>query len=388
MLAIPIPSCHRRHRLRRRPARSTSCSAAAARSAPWRAPRRRLPAGVDARRGDVAVRRRPPRGARRRAAPPTTSSTRWAQLGRPRLRRARTARRRSTSARRRATRASSASIYLGGLGGVRPALRAPALAPRGRRAAAPARAGARLRARGDDHRPGQRVLRHPRAPHQAPAGDDRPALAGHAHAADRAQRRGRAPSPTWPSATTSPAEVQLGGADVLTYREMMRRAAPLMGRRRPLVVRVPVPHAAPVVLLGRPGDARSTYGARQAARRRARAEMVVDARRRRRASTTSRWASTTPSAPRCREAPQPPARAPDRQRGDRRPRGAHRDGRARRGALDPGRRTSTCPTHELDAIWYADEPRAARPDLLEVPLARHARDHPRRPTPDRARSSC
>ena len=38
----------------------------------------------------------------------------------------------------------------------------------------------------------------------------------------------------------APDEVQLGGADVLTYREMMRRAAPLMGRRPPLVIRVPV----------------------------------------------------------------------------------------------------------------------------------------------------
>src|SRR3954454_3192905 len=38
----------------------------------------------------------------------------------------------------------------------------------------------------------------------------------------------------------APEELQLGGADVLTYREMMRRAAPLMGRRPPLVLRVPV----------------------------------------------------------------------------------------------------------------------------------------------------
>jgi uncharacterized protein YbjT (DUF2867 family) len=37
-----------------------------------------------------------------------------------------------------------------------------------------------------------------------------------------------------------PDELELGGADVLTYREMMRRAAPLMGRRPPLVIRVPV----------------------------------------------------------------------------------------------------------------------------------------------------
>jgi uncharacterized protein YbjT (DUF2867 family) len=38
----------------------------------------------------------------------------------------------------------------------------------------------------------------------------------------------------------APGELQLGGADVLTYREMMRRAARIMGRRPPLVVRVPV----------------------------------------------------------------------------------------------------------------------------------------------------
>ena len=38
----------------------------------------------------------------------------------------------------------------------------------------------------------------------------------------------------------APAERQLCGSEVLTYREMMRRAAPLMGRRPPLVIRVPV----------------------------------------------------------------------------------------------------------------------------------------------------
>jgi uncharacterized protein YbjT (DUF2867 family) len=32
----------------------------------------------------------------------------------------------------------------------------------------------------------------------------------------------------------------LGGADVLTYREMMDRTATVLGRRRPLVVKVPV----------------------------------------------------------------------------------------------------------------------------------------------------
>jgi uncharacterized protein YbjT (DUF2867 family) len=35
-------------------------------------------------------------------------------------------------------------------------------------------------------------------------------------------------------------EIQLGGAEALTYREMMNRTADAMGRRRPLIVRVPV----------------------------------------------------------------------------------------------------------------------------------------------------
>ena len=38
----------------------------------------------------------------------------------------------------------------------------------------------------------------------------------------------------------APEELQLGGSEVLTYREMMRRAAPLMGKRPPVVIRVPV----------------------------------------------------------------------------------------------------------------------------------------------------
>jgi uncharacterized protein YbjT (DUF2867 family) len=39
---------------------------------------------------------------------------------------------------------------------------------------------------------------------------------------------------------TRVAEVQLGGRDVLTYREMMERTAALLGRRKPWIVRVPV----------------------------------------------------------------------------------------------------------------------------------------------------
>ena len=41
-------------------------------------------------------------------------------------------------------------------------------------------------------------------------------------------------------ATPATSEVQLGGADVLSYREMMHRYAAAAGRRAPLVVRVPV----------------------------------------------------------------------------------------------------------------------------------------------------
>jgi uncharacterized protein YbjT (DUF2867 family) len=37
-----------------------------------------------------------------------------------------------------------------------------------------------------------------------------------------------------------PEELQLGGADVLTYREMMGRTAAVLGRRRPRIVKVPV----------------------------------------------------------------------------------------------------------------------------------------------------
>jgi uncharacterized protein YbjT (DUF2867 family) len=37
-----------------------------------------------------------------------------------------------------------------------------------------------------------------------------------------------------------PDELQLGGADVLTYREMMSRTAAVLGRRRPRIVKVPV----------------------------------------------------------------------------------------------------------------------------------------------------
>ena len=37
-----------------------------------------------------------------------------------------------------------------------------------------------------------------------------------------------------------PDEVELGGAEVLSYREMIRRTASVLGRRRPIVIRVPL----------------------------------------------------------------------------------------------------------------------------------------------------
>ena len=37
-----------------------------------------------------------------------------------------------------------------------------------------------------------------------------------------------------------PDEIELGGADVLSYREMIRRTASILGRRPPVVIRVPL----------------------------------------------------------------------------------------------------------------------------------------------------
>lgn len=41
-------------------------------------------------------------------------------------------------------------------------------------------------------------------------------------------------------APEAPAAVELGGADVLTYRDMIRRTAAVLGRRSPLVIKVPL----------------------------------------------------------------------------------------------------------------------------------------------------
>ena len=107
-------------------------------------------------------------------------------------------------------------------------------------------------------------------------------------------------------------------------------------------------------------------------------EMVVE-RRRPQGSTTRRSASTTPCARRSRrhdEPPQRPPGAPDRRRGDPRSRGAHGDGRARRRALDPGRRRHR-PGRRARGALERDPPRAPGAHVLEVPLARDARADPR-----------
>ena len=173
----------------------------------------------------------------------------------------------------------------------------------------------------------------------------------------------------------APDEVQLGGAEVLTYREMMRRAAPLMGRRPPPVIRVPVltPRLSSYwVALVTPVSLRADQAARGRAGRGDARRAAAAARAQRR----TRWASTTRCAKRWHEAAQPPGRAAHRQRGDRRPRAAHRDGRRRRGPLDPGRERRHARGRAARAV-EAGQPRAARPHLLEVPQPRDARDHPR-----------
>ena len=95
-----------------------------------------------------------------------------------------------------------------------------------------------------------------------------------------------------PSSTSAPAEVQLGGADVLTYREMM---PPHRGRARPprspIVDPGAAAHATPVLLLGRARHA-GRDRARAPAGRRAAARRWSCASRRRRGSTTARSAST------------------------------------------------------------------------------------------------
>ena len=126
-----------------------------------------------------------------------------------------------------------------------------------------------------------------------------------------------------------PAEVQLGGADVLTYREMMRRFARVAGRRPPFVVPVPaltprlssywVALVTPVGIgLARPlidglrgGDGRPHPTARRAQRRARAASTTRCARRSIRRNLYGRCAARSPSPPRC----SPCSRSPSAARG-------------------------------------------------------------------------
>ena len=162
--------------------------------------------------------------------------------------------------RRPRRRASGGVVYLGGLEGG-PTATSEHLRSRDEVAAILAERvrGHGPRPRRDGHRRRQRVVPDAAQPRRAPAGDGLPALDRHPHPARGDRATSSARSPRWPCATDPPAEVELGGADVLTYREMMGRfAADRRARRRRVIVKVPGAHAAPVVLLGRPRDARST----------------------------------------------------------------------------------------------------------------------------------
>ena len=193
--ANPTPSSSPARPATSAPSWSPNCRRADTRSAPSAAAAR---AAATRARGDVLSGAGPARGARGRQRRPTTSSTRWAAGGDFAAKDRQAA---VNFAEAAADAGVERVVYLGGLGAE------DSEHLRSRHEVAQllrARLGdtARVRARGDDHRPGQRVLRHPRAPRQAAAGDDRPALAGHEDAADRALGRGRGAGRRWPSART------------------------------------------------------------------------------------------------------------------------------------------------------------------------------------------
>ena len=204
-----------------------------------------------------------------------------------------------------------------------------------------------------------------------------------------------------------PAEVQLGGADVLSYREMMERYAHVSGQRKPLVVRVPVlsPRLSSYwVGLVTPVE----MGLVQAAHRRhdlrdggpgapAAGPQRRPARFRRRGPTRPRpdvasalcapWQPSPPSSPqlagpvrRCPAAAQP-AQA-RRRGGHRRSRGPHARRRRGRRALDPGRGPDAAGRGRRRDLG-PPPPRAPRADVLAVPHARDARHRAREVHGDR-----
>ena len=232
---------HRRHRLRRRPpaaraaaARAATCAASCAtRAAP------RCPAAPRSSQGDVLAGARPRTRRSTASTSPTTSSTRWAaaataaspqrdRAGADELRARRARRRRRARRLPRRPGAAATSEHLRSREEV-----AEILAARGARRSS-------TRARRWSSAPAARRSRS--CATSSSACPRWSARAGSTRAPSRSRigdvvaRAGRAR----PSRDDAAGEVQLGGADVLTYREMMRRSPPWPGRRAPLVVRVPV----------------------------------------------------------------------------------------------------------------------------------------------------
>ena len=387
---------HRCDRLRRRSAARRALLAAACASARSPATRTRRPPrrASRSRKGDVvsgegldeALERR-----RRRLLPHPLDGPRQ----RAGLRRARPPGRARTSATPPRDAGVQRVVYLGGLGPTATRVRAPAQPRRGRGDPRRARPRARPRPRGDGHRRGQRLVRDAaRLVERLPAMitprwiDTRHQPVAIARRRPRARRARR-------SATTRPTRSQLGGADVLTYREMMERYAGVAGRRRRAIVSVPVLTPRLSSLLGRLRHA----GRRRASRGRSstglRAEMVVDEPPPpglndhpmgfddavRAALDTEPLASPRRCSARAlavllvRVAPLAQARRPR----------AHRhpdehttiDGRPGARALGPGGRPHPArrgARRDLDAR----APRAPRAHVLALPVARDARAHPRR----------
>ena len=207
-------------------------------------------------RSSAATSAIPRRSSRRCAASrrPTTWSTRWAPPSdfeeRDRARRGNLRRGRAAAGVRRI-------VYLGGLGDERDELsRAPAQPPRGRpHPARVGRAGRRV-PRLDRHRLGQPLVRDDPRARRAAAGDDHAAL-GRACCAQPIAHRGRARLPARRARCSSCDEsrvYEIGGADRVSYGDLMREYARQRGLRRFLIPRAGA-DAAPLEPVARAGDA-------------------------------------------------------------------------------------------------------------------------------------
>ena len=344
---------------------------------------RRPPAAVDARQGDALAARACPRRSRA-AAPPTTSSTRWAAAGEEFAARDRRPRRTSAPPRARGV---ERIVYLGGLGPTGPTR--PSTCARATRS--PRSCGGtcptRLRPGGDGHRRRQRVLRDDERAGQPAAGmitprwvDTRSPAHRHRRRRARARRRGaEAARRAGRGAARRRRGPDLSGDD--------RRTAAVLGRRPPLVLKVPVltPRLSSYwVALVTPVE----VGLVRPLVDGLKSEMVVEqpppAGHQRRPARASR----TRCGPRWREAAQPAPAS-----------GAIADAVIR----DPEEHTVmdedgavrsiqaadvTLPERGARPLWNADAPRAPRAHLLEVPLARHPRAHPRHLHATRSARSC